>query len=358
MFQHGLVIGKFYPPHAGHHFLIRTAAANCKHVTVVCEHTRYQRISLKDRLDWLRAEHREETNVRFFGARSDLPMNLTDTPTWDAEVAIIRAAATAHRYTGPVDAVFSSEFYGDRLAEYFDATHVMVDQKRERVPMSATKFRGSPITYWHNLAPATRAGLTTRICVVGAESTGTTTVARRLTDHFRRRPGFDTTQCVPEYGREYSEKKLAEAGSMEAIRWTPEDFNHIATMQNQMEQLAARNGPPILICDTDGLATRVWGQRYLATYEAQHVIGAPWSREPLRPRKDVYLVTDHVGVPFEQDGLRDGENIRPRMTGWFLDILTYREESWVLLTGTLQERVRLAVDVASTLLDENLGALQ
>ena len=33
-YQHGLVIGKFYPPHLGHIYLIRTAAAHCQQVTV------------------------------------------------------------------------------------------------------------------------------------------------------------------------------------------------------------------------------------------------------------------------------------------------------------------------------------
>ena len=32
---HGLVIGKFYPPHEGHHLLISTAAAVCERVTVL-----------------------------------------------------------------------------------------------------------------------------------------------------------------------------------------------------------------------------------------------------------------------------------------------------------------------------------
>ena len=32
---HGLVIGKFYPPHAGHHHLIETAARHCRRLSVV-----------------------------------------------------------------------------------------------------------------------------------------------------------------------------------------------------------------------------------------------------------------------------------------------------------------------------------
>lgn len=35
MRDHALVIGKFYPPHAGHHLLIREAARVAARVTVV-----------------------------------------------------------------------------------------------------------------------------------------------------------------------------------------------------------------------------------------------------------------------------------------------------------------------------------
>ena len=38
--RHGLVVGKFYPPHAGHHLLIRAAAAACDRVSVVAMEAR------------------------------------------------------------------------------------------------------------------------------------------------------------------------------------------------------------------------------------------------------------------------------------------------------------------------------
>ena len=50
-----------------------------------------------------------------------------------------------------------------------------------------------------------RAGLTTRIVVVGAESTGTTTVVGLLAEHYRARGGrVGRTPCVGEYGRDYT----------------------------------------------------------------------------------------------------------------------------------------------------------
>jgi NadR type nicotinamide-nucleotide adenylyltransferase len=301
----------------------------------------------------LEAEHREESNVTFVTTRNDLPINLTDDATWSGEVAIIKSVLPPE----PVDAVFSSEFYGDRLATYFPgAVHIMVDQPRERVPMSATKFRTNPITYWHNLAPATRAGLTTRICVLGSESTGTTTMARMLADYYRRRPGFEGTQVVPEYGRTYCERHIADGWDMDTYKWTPFDFNHIGNTQNAMEVGAGRTGSPILICDTDAVATLVWRRRYLGPNPLHHPL-PDWALEKC-PTKDVYLVTDHEGVPFEQDGTRDGEHIRAEMTGWFIETLTELGHSWVLLTGTLEERFSLARGESDSLLNETLGRLK
>ena len=83
-------------------------------------------------------------------------------------------------------AVFSSEGYGAQLALWFDATHLPVDADRTAVPISGTAVRADLAAGWAWLAPATRAGLTTRVVLVGAESTGTTTIARLLARIFRR----------------------------------------------------------------------------------------------------------------------------------------------------------------------------
>lgn len=43
--------------------------------------------------------------------------------------------------------------------------------------------------------------------------------------------------------------------------------------------------------------------------------------------------------------------IRAAMTGWFADALTAAGHSWVLLTGTLEERVDVAVRTVESLLE-------
>ncbi len=89
MFRHALVLGKFYPPHAGHHRLVRAAAARSARVAV-----------------------------------------------WELHVGIMRAvlARRAIQDGDPtqaaVDAVFSSEDYGAELANRLGAKHVSVDPDR------------------------------------------------------------------------------------------------------------------------------------------------------------------------------------------------------------------------------------
>lgn len=306
-------------------------------------------------MGWLRAIHADTPHVTVFGMPCDIPFDLHDERVWTAQVALMRAAA--EQVTDePVDAIFSSEAYGDGIAERLGATHVCVDLDRVRVPVSSTACRADLGAMWDQLHPVVRAGLAVRVVVVGAESTGTTTISRALADHYRARGGvWARTGWVPEYGRDFTVEKWELARSvasaegrpeptMDELVWTAEEFARIAARQTELENAAAAAGSPLLVCDTDAFATVVWERRYLGPGTV-----AAATAGPLPPR-DVYLLTDHEGVPFTQDGLRDGEHIRAQMTGWFVDALTAAGHSWVLLTGPVDERVRLAVRVADRLL--------
>jgi HTH-type transcriptional repressor of NAD biosynthesis genes len=107
----------------------------------------------------------------------------------------------------------------------------------------------------------------------------------------------------------------------------------------------------LLVCDTDAFATAVWERRYLA----ERARGLqPWATT-LLPRRDVYLLTSHDGVPWRDDSLREGDlAIRAAMTGWFAAALTAAGHSWVLLTGSLGDRLTLAVRVTDYVLNHRL----
>jgi NadR type nicotinamide-nucleotide adenylyltransferase len=356
-FRHGLVIGKFYPPHLGHHYLISRAAASikaasaCGQVTVLVMAARRETIALSDRVAWLREAFADEPSVVVSGVACDAPVDYGDTTVWAAQVAVMRAAL-ARDGRPPVDAVFSSEPYGAELAQWLRAEHVTVDARREAMPVSASQVRRDLAGNWDWLIPAARTGLTTRVVVLGAESTGTTTVAGLLAGHYRARGGaWAHTPCVAEYGREYTVVKWTAARAaaqaaggpepaLDEITWTREDFDVVGREQTKREDSAAAGAGPLVVCDTDAFATAIWERRYLG-----HAARGPqpWALDDL-PRHDLYLLTSHEGVPWHDDGLREGDlQIRARMTDWFATALTHAGHSWVLLTGSLEERVRLAI---------------
>ncbi|MEV0840960.1 AAA family ATPase [Actinocatenispora sera] len=351
--RHGLVLGKFYPPHAGHRYLIDTAAAACARLTVVCAPSTVESIPLADRLAWLREIHAGQPHVRVVGGYDDDPIDYHDDAVWAAHVEFTRTlvakAAADDGMPARIDAVFSSESYGPELARRFDARHVPVDPDRRAVPVSGTAVRADPAAHWSLLAAPVRAGLARRVVVVGAESTGTTTLARALAHRYRRRGGvWARTRWVPEYGRERTEEKLAvlraadPAASVFDVTWQRDDFVEVARRQNEREDTAARDTSPLLVCDTDAFATAVWEQRYLGTASAAVTAQAR--------RPDLYLLTDHVGVPFVDDGLRDGEQLRLWMTDRFREVLAAQPAPVVELTGPLPARLEAATAACDAVL--------
>ncbi|MFF8693030.1 AAA family ATPase [Streptomyces sp. NPDC015144] len=345
-FGHGLVLGKFYPPHAGHHHLVRTARDRCDRLTVLVCAASVESVPLADRVAWMREAHPDVTVV---GAVDDIRMDVHDPAIWDAHMAVFTEAVPE-----PVDAVFTSEPYGDELGRRFGAASVCVDPDRTRFPVSGTAVRQDPVGCWDFLEAPVRAALTRRVVVLGAESTGTTTMARDLTRHYRARGGvWARTARVDEYGREFSERKLAALRSRhpgaqwEDVVFTTDDFPLIAEVQNAREEAAARTGSPVLICDTDSFATTVWHERYVG------------GRNPLVERTadriahHLWLLTDHEGVAFEDDGLRDGEELRPWMTDRFRAELTRTGRRFVELTGTREERLATAVAAVDALLADS-----
>ncbi|MFG2299048.1 AAA family ATPase [Streptomyces sp. NPDC048603] len=344
-YVHGLVLGKFYPPHAGHHHLVRTARRQCARLTVLVCASSVESVPLADRVAWMREEHPEADVV---GAVDDVPVDLLDPAVWDAHMAIFRAAVP-----GPVDAVFTSEDYGAELARRFGAEEVLVDPGRTRYPVSGTAVRADPAACWEYLSAPVRAALARRVVVLGAESTGTTTLSRALAGHYRARGGvWARTGWVPEYGRRHSEEKLAALRTVDPeadwadAEFGTEEFPVIARRQDADEEREARLGSPVLICDTDSFATGIWHERYLGcrSPEVEEIAAR-------RPR-DLYLLTHHEGVPFEDDGLRDSPGLRPWMTDRFEEELTRTGRRFLVVRGSEQERLRTAVEAVDTLLAE------
>jgi HTH-type transcriptional repressor of NAD biosynthesis genes len=362
------VIGKFYPPHAGHHHLVESAAARCERLSVLVMAAPQESIPLAERVAWRRAAHADEPGVRIVGVTNDVRVDYDDPHIWAAHVALMEAAIAADTVlagappeAATVDAVFSSEPYGEELARRMGARHVPVDPARAAFPVSGTAVRADVPGLWERLRPATRAGLALRVVVLGAESTGTTTLARELAERLRERGGvWAGTAWVPGYGREYTAGRLAAARAQAAragrpapgtadLVWTPEDFDAIARRQIELEDAAAAAGGPLLVCDTDALATAVRFTRYLGgpARERRHPVVEALAGARRHP---LYLLTDPDGVEFEQDGPGDGESVRAWMTAEFAARLDERGATWLRLTGGPQQRLAAALAACDDLI--------
>jgi NadR type nicotinamide-nucleotide adenylyltransferase len=322
---HGLVLGKFYPPHAGHHVLIDAARAGCDQLTVAVLAASHESIPHEVRRAWVQERH---PDVRVVSGIDDHPIDFADPAVHDLHADVIRALAGE-----PVDVFFSSEDYGEAFARSLGARHVLVDRERRRVPLSSTAVRADPAAHWDRLDPPVRAWFARRVAVVGAESTGTTTLARALAAHYR-------TEWVPEVGRAVSEER---AGAGTFGEWRDADFEAIARAQQAEEDAAARRGGLVLICDTDALATCIWQERYVGrSTPAVEAIAASRAY-------DLYVLTGD-DIPFVQDGLRDGEHLRGWMTERFRERLAERPEPHVEVRGSHEGRMAAAVAAIDALL--------
>jgi HTH-type transcriptional regulator, transcriptional repressor of NAD biosynthesis genes len=309
-----VVIGKFYPPHRGHKLLIDTACAQAERVVaIVCERPS-DTIPGELRRAWLQEIH-PAAEVMLIDDRYDE----NDSRVW---------AENTIRWLGRApDVVFTSEDYGDRYAGFMGCKHICVDKPRVGAPISGTALRSDPFTNWEFIEPPVRAWFAKRVCVLGAESTGTTTLAAALARELK-------TVWVEEFGREYSAIKMAGND----LEWRSEEFSMIAREQTRREDAAARNANRVLICDTNAFATALWHRRYIGFDPAD------MSDFAKNVRCDLYLLTGDE-IPFVQDGLRDGEHIRHEMHRWFEEALAKQNVRWHLLRGAHEDRLRDALEL-------------
>lgn len=314
MKAHGVVIGKFLPFHQGHRLLVETALGQCSQVDVIICEKPDDPIPGILRQTWIQTLC-PSAKVRVIDDRYDE----NDSKIW--------AENTIRWLRKAPDLVFTSEAYGEPYAAHMGATHIPVDPARCRIPCSGTIIRENPYAHWQWIDPPVRAWYAKRVCILGAESTGTTTLSQDLAQALH-------TEWVAEYGRELSEIKASKREN----HWTSEEFHHIAQEQTRREDEASQRANRILVCDTNAFATCLWRRRYLGSDDP-----ALWEYAA-KGRCDLYLLTGDE-IPFVQDGFRDGEHIRHQMQQQFREALAQQPVPWYELKGNSVQRLKSALRI-------------
>jgi NadR type nicotinamide-nucleotide adenylyltransferase len=161
-----------------------------------------------------------------------------------------------------------------------------------------------------------------RVCLLGAESTGKSTLARDLAARY-------DTVWNPEYGRPYTE-----LGRPAGTPWTSWEFTHIARVHCWYEDFLARLANRVVFCDTDAFTTAVFHEVYL---------GAPASGfEELVERSYDLFVVCGLDVPWRHDGFREFEEQRRWMHERYLERARSSGRPWLLVEGTPAARLEAA----------------
>ena len=271
----GMVLGKFMPPHNGLVYLVEFARHFANRLTVVVGSLRREPIPGVLRYHWMRELFPFDNVVHL---TDELPQEPAEHPDFWA----LWREALERVLPGRPDYVFASEAYGTKLAEVLGGRFVPVDPARAVVPCSGTAVRTDPMANWDHLPRCVRPYFVRRVCVFGPESTGKTTLARRLAEHFG-------TVCVPEYARTLIELR---GGQVAAA-----DMPIIARGQVASEEALARDARRVLICDTDARTTCIWSEALFrhCPAELRSLAGGHCY--------DLYLLLD-VDVPWVADVAR------------------------------------------------------
>ncbi|MBI3791843.1 MAG: AAA family ATPase [Gemmatimonadetes bacterium] len=317
---HGLVLGKFLPYHAGHAHLITEARRQVDRLTVLVCSIAAEPIEGRLRHGWVFRSHRD---CRVLHVDEELPQAPADAPDfWPIWTEVVA------RHAGRVDTVFTSEPYGGELARRLGARHVAVDPERRVVPVSGLAVRADPMGLWRFIPAEVRPHYLRRVAILGAESTGKTTLSRRLAD------ALDTA-WVPEFGRLYCEHR-------DALALRPHDFEAIAWGQDGWEAEAARRAERVLVCDTELHTTNTWSDMVTGSRP-------DWMTVAARDRRyDLVLVLEN-DVPWEHDGTRVLENRREEHLARIEEELRAAGRSWVRIGGDADARFRHALALVARL---------
>jgi HTH-type transcriptional regulator, transcriptional repressor of NAD biosynthesis genes len=195
-----------------------------------------------------------------------------------------------------------------------------------------------------------------KIILTGPESTGKSTLAKQLANHFN-------APLVEEYARTFFEKK-------ETPQYVQEDLDEIAKGQLDLEQQAYevfKNliglSPQIIVCDTDLLTLKIWSTEVfgdcsdeLTQFIDYQLImdSGQWTIDKLiidkrelktvqTLIKTIHFLCSPEGVEWEDDPLRENPNDRDHLFKIYETELKFNEKKYVILRGDKNERFEQAI---------------
>jgi NadR type nicotinamide-nucleotide adenylyltransferase len=285
------------PPTTGHLHLIRFASHVADQTRVlVC--TQPVEPYVSERVSALRLAFAGTPRVKIDHLHATMPQEPGDDPRfWD----IWLRALTDRGMASGGDFIVASESYGETIATLSGNVFVPYDLDRVIHPARASLVRSSPRSHFDDVLPEFQPVLRKRITILGAESTGKTTLSRDLA-------AAANGHWLPEWARPYLEQTdspLVDQAKMETI-WRGQ-------RALQLHGLELRD-KPFIIQDTDLFATVGYWRHW-----QPDGLPARLPRDALDDASDLYLLTSST-IPFEPDPLRYGGDRRETTDEYWIDL--------------------------------------
>lgn len=130
----GFTIGKFAPLHKGHQLLIETALKEMNEMYVVIYDTNIIDINVKQRANWIKQLYPDVHIIYAYNSPKKYGLD-------DESVKIQMEYLSELIKDIPVTYFYSSELYGEKVANYLNIRNRIVDLERKQIPISSTMVR-------------------------------------------------------------------------------------------------------------------------------------------------------------------------------------------------------------------------
>lgn len=170
-----------------------------------------------------------------------------------------------------------------------------------------------------------------KIALFGPESTGKTTLAIQLADHFK-------TAWAPEFARDYLQEKWEKSGQICDVN----DMLPIAYGQTKLENDSLSVANKFLFCDTNLLVTKVFSEVYY------NFCDPLLEKAALKHEYDLFFLTN-IDVPWEKDDLRDKPEGRESVFAVFKQTLIDNKKPFITLSGDKDLRLNKAISIVNDL---------
>ena len=176
-----------------------------------------------------------------------------------------------------------------------------------------------------------RAGVK-RVVLIGSESTGKSTLARELAQHYR-------VEWVPEFARDYAVEKHS---PLDFSDHGPIARGQMAREDEYVTRGTARNRT-LLIQDTDLLSTAVYCAHYYGNCPT-------WIEQAAQARRpDLYLLLD-IDLPWVPDAARDRGHMREEIQALFREAVERSGVPFSVVAGDSTQRLETARTAIDNLL--------